>query len=94
MTVTKKSNPRVNLTGGMSPHARSREKLRETLKWILRHHFTTRGIIKKRLGIAENGYLLSLVKKGYLQSIDVPKLSCKQIFMLTEQGLVEAKKHA
>lgn len=94
MTVTKKTNPRANLAGGMSPHARSKEKLRDTLKWIFRHHYTTRGIIKRRLGIAENGYLLSLVKKGYVQSVDVPELGCKQIFMLTEQGLVEAKKHA
>ena len=94
MTVAKKINPRANLTGGMSPHARSKEKLRETMKWIFRHHFTTRGIIKKRLGIAENGYLLDLERKGYLQSVGVPKLSCKKIFMLTEQGLAEAKKHA
>lgn len=94
MTVATKSNPRANLAGGMSPHARSKEKLRETMKWIYRHHFTTRGIIKKRLGIAENGYLLDLVRKGYLKSVDVPELGCKQIFMLTEQGLAEAKKHA
>jgi hypothetical protein len=93
MAVTKK-NPRANLTGGMSPHARSKEKLRETLTWIFRHHYTSRGIIKRRLGITENGYLLDLVRKGYLQFIEVPGLSCKQIFMLTEQGLEEAKKHA
>jgi hypothetical protein len=94
MVVTKKSNPRTNLSGGMSPHARSKEKLRETLKWIFQHHYTTRGIIKKHLGIAENGYLLELTRKGYLQSVDVPKFHCKQIFMLTEQGLVEAMRHA
>lgn len=82
-----KRNPRANVPSGLSPRARSDQKVCSVLALIYNWHVTAAPLVQEHLGTSETNYLVELEKKGLVRHFNCPTLLCGRAYMLTADGL-------
>jgi hypothetical protein len=84
-----KRNPRSNIPGGLSPHARFHQKKLSVLIWLYLWHHSTTGMIVEVCRV-EPGFPADLARRGLVRSFDTPTLLGRQGWMLTADGIATA----